>query len=78
MQYLLILQILLINIDSLKFCPIIFANFQAIANFEERNETLTLRGERLDAKHCETLEEILRRVQFRTIDLEATHLDDEV
>ena len=49
-----------------------------IVNFEDRNETLTLRGERLDYKHCETIEEILRRVQFRTIDLEATHLDDEV
>ena len=35
-------------------------------------------GERLDQRHCETLEEILRRVQFRTIDLEATHLDVEV
>ena len=35
-------------------------------------------GERLDSKHCETLEEILRRVQFRTFDLENTHLDDEV
>ena len=52
--------------------------FQAIGNFNERNETLSLRGERLDLRHCETMEEILRRVQFRTIDLEATHLDDEV
>ena len=35
-------------------------------------------GEKLDLRHCETIEEILRRVQFRTIDLEATHLDVEV
>ncbi|KAJ8309009.1 hypothetical protein KUTeg_013883 [Tegillarca granosa] len=34
-------------------------------------------GEKLDIRHCECLEEILRRVQFRTIDLEACHLDDE-
>ena len=44
----------------------------------ERNETFSLRGERLDLRHCETIEEVLKRVQFRTIDLEATHLDDEV
>ena len=35
-------------------------------------------GDKLDQKHCETLEEILRRVQFRTLDLEATHLEEEV
>ena len=32
----------------------------------------------LDSKHCETLEEVFRRVQFRTIDIEATRLDEEV
>lgn len=35
-------------------------------------------GETLNARHVETLEEIFRRVQFSTIDMEATHLDDEV
>ena len=29
-------------------------------------------------KQCESLEEIFKRVRFRCIDLEATHLDDEV
>jgi protein phosphatase 1 regulatory subunit 37 len=32
----------------------------------------------LELRHCETLEEVLRRVQFRTLDLEATRLDEEV
>ncbi|RWS30785.1 protein phosphatase 1 regulatory subunit 37-like protein [Leptotrombidium deliense] len=34
-------------------------------------------GEKLDPRHCEALEEILKRIQFRTIDLEACNLDDE-
>ncbi|ELT97355.1 hypothetical protein CAPTEDRAFT_218827 [Capitella teleta] len=48
-----------------------------VSDFCDRNETLTLRGEHLELRHCETLEEILRRVQFRTLDLEATRLDEE-
>lgn len=35
-------------------------------------------GEKLDARHCEAMEEVLRRVQFRTFDIENTHLEDEV
>ena len=35
-------------------------------------------GESLNIRQCEALEEILRRVQYRTIDLEASHLDEEV
>ncbi|KAH3844261.1 hypothetical protein DPMN_086517 [Dreissena polymorpha] len=35
-------------------------------------------GERLDLRQCESLEDILKHVRFRCIDLEATHLDDEV
>ncbi|CAG5131411.1 unnamed protein product, partial [Candidula unifasciata] len=33
--------------------------------------------EKLDQKQCECLEEVLRRVQFKILDLEASHLDDE-
>ncbi|XP_064622160.1 protein phosphatase 1 regulatory subunit 37-like isoform X2 [Lineus longissimus] len=57
--------------------PKLLNQLQAILDFGERFETLTLKGERLDVRHCETLEEVLRRVQFKTVDLEATHLDDE-
>ena len=35
-------------------------------------------GEKMDTKHCETLEEVFRRVQFRLVDLEGTHLEEEV
>ena len=35
-------------------------------------------GERLDIKQSESLEEIFKHVRFRCLDLEATHLDDEV
>lgn len=35
-------------------------------------------GEKLDYKACESLEEILKRVQFKLIDLEQTNLDEDV
>ncbi|MEQ2207966.1 hypothetical protein XENOCAPTIV_021985 [Xenoophorus captivus] len=34
--------------------------------------------EKLDYKACESLEEILKRVQFKVIDLEQTNLDEDV
>jgi protein phosphatase 1 regulatory subunit 37 len=42
-----------------------------------RSECLDLKGEILGSIHCETLEEVLKRVQFKNINLEATSLDDE-
>ena len=42
-----------------------------------RNECLDLKGEKLAAVTCETLEEVLKRVQFKIINLEGTSLDDE-
>lgn len=39
---------------------------------------ILLAGERLDLKQVESLEDIFKHVRFRCIDLEATHLDDEV
>lgn len=42
-----------------------------------RNECLDLKGHTLGSMQCETLEEVLKRVQFKNIDLEATSLDDE-
>ena len=35
-------------------------------------------GETIDIKLCETLEEVFRRVRFRSIDIEATGLDEDV
>ncbi|KAG7238767.1 hypothetical protein INR49_031283 [Caranx melampygus] len=43
----------------------------------QRNECLDLKGEKLDYKACESLEEILKRVQFKVIDLEQTNLDED-
>nr|XP_050856467.1 uncharacterized protein LOC127066621 isoform X1 [Vespula vulgaris] len=44
---------------------------------EERNNEFNLKGVNLDLNHSETLEEILKRIQFNKIDLEATSLNDE-
>ncbi|KAK2578657.1 hypothetical protein KPH14_012146 [Odynerus spinipes] len=44
---------------------------------EERNNELNLKGINLDLNHSESLEEILKRIQFNKIDLEATSLNDE-
>lgn len=35
-------------------------------------------GEKLSLKHCEALEEVLRRLQFNIVDLEGCYLEDEV
>ncbi|CAJ0581962.1 unnamed protein product, partial [Mesorhabditis spiculigera] len=42
-----------------------------------RQQTLSLKGERVTHKHIEALEEVLRRVQFESLDFEYTFLDDE-
>ncbi|XP_013379525.1 uncharacterized protein LOC106151011 [Lingula anatina] len=55
----------------------LLSQLQVIQDFDARQETLFLKGERLDARHVEAIEEIFRRVQFRTVDMEATNLDDE-
>ncbi|XP_046825169.1 uncharacterized protein LOC124426929 isoform X2 [Vespa crabro] len=44
---------------------------------EEYNNEFNLKGVNLDLNHSETLEEILKRIQFNKIDLEATSLNDE-
>uniref|UniRef100_A0A8C9VQ89 Protein phosphatase 1 regulatory subunit 37 n=1 Tax=Scleropages formosus TaxID=113540 RepID=A0A8C9VQ89_SCLFO len=43
----------------------------------QRNDCLDLKGEKLDYKACESLEEIFKRVQFRVVDLEQTNLDED-
>ncbi|KAK3093325.1 hypothetical protein FSP39_014146 [Pinctada imbricata] len=55
----------------------VLQQLQGIENTGERYEILSLKGEKLDTKICESLEEIFKLVQFRCVDLEATHLDDE-
>ncbi|XP_076463586.1 uncharacterized protein LOC143295828 isoform X2 [Babylonia areolata] len=55
----------------------IIQQIEALSCSGKRAEKLILKGEKIDMKQCETFEEILRRVQFKTIDLESCHLDDE-
>lgn len=55
----------------------ILNQLQGIENVGERYAILSLKGEKLDMKNVETLEEILKFVQFQCVDLEATHLDEE-
>ncbi|KAG8182193.1 hypothetical protein JTE90_017144 [Oedothorax gibbosus] len=38
---------------------------------------LSILGEKLSMKHCEALEEVLRRLQFNLLDLEGCYLEDE-
>lgn len=39
---------------------------------------MSFSGSKLDAKNCEALEEVFRRVRTKTLDLENTGLDDDV
>ncbi|TMS07075.1 Protein phosphatase 1 regulatory subunit 37 [Larimichthys crocea] len=50
---------------------------EELKDLTQRNECLDLKGEKLDYKACESLEEILKRVQFKVIDLEQTNLDED-
>ena len=43
-----------------------------------RARVVCVKGEKVDSKVVETLEAVFRRVQFVIIDLEATHLNDDV
>jgi hypothetical protein len=52
--------------------------FQKLEMGAERSECLDLKGEVLLTESCEPLEEILKRIQFVKINLEATSLNDEV
>uniref|UniRef100_A0A8C3G3U5 Protein phosphatase 1 regulatory subunit 37 n=1 Tax=Cyclopterus lumpus TaxID=8103 RepID=A0A8C3G3U5_CYCLU len=57
--------------------PKVLKQMQEMKDLTQRNECLDLKGEKLDYKACESLEEILKRVQFKVIDLEQTNLDED-
>uniref|UniRef100_A0AAY4C7S1 Protein phosphatase 1 regulatory subunit 37 n=1 Tax=Denticeps clupeoides TaxID=299321 RepID=A0AAY4C7S1_9TELE len=57
--------------------PKILKQIQELTQLTQRNECLDLKGEKLDYKACEALEEILKRVQFKLVDLEQTSLDED-
>ncbi|KAJ3591088.1 hypothetical protein NHX12_009035 [Muraenolepis orangiensis] len=55
----------------------VLKQIQEIKDLTQRNECLDLKGEKLDYKACESLEEVLKRVQFKVVDLEQTNLDED-
>ncbi|XP_077422279.1 protein phosphatase 1 regulatory subunit 37 [Vanacampus margaritifer] len=57
--------------------PKVLKQIQELKDLTQRNECLDLKGEKLDYKACESLEEVLKRVQFKVIDLEQTNLDED-
>ncbi|XP_025907251.1 protein phosphatase 1 regulatory subunit 37, partial [Nothoprocta perdicaria] len=50
---------------------------QEFKDLAPRIDCLDLKGEKLDYRACEALEEIFKRVQFKLVDLEQTSLDED-
>ncbi|GCC16780.1 protein phosphatase 1 regulatory subunit 37-like [Chiloscyllium punctatum] len=50
---------------------------QEFRELSQRLDCLDLKGEKLDYKASEALEEVFKRVQFKLVDLEATNLDED-
>ncbi|NXA24311.1 PPR37 phosphatase, partial [Ibidorhyncha struthersii] len=61
-----------------KQIPKVLKQIQEFKDLAPRIECLDLKGEKLDYKACEALEEIFKRVQFKIVDLEQTSLDEDV
>ncbi|KAK6297002.1 hypothetical protein J4Q44_G00331440 [Coregonus suidteri] len=57
--------------------PKVLKQMQELKDLTQRNECLDLKGEKLDYKTCESLEEVFKRVQFKVVDLEQTNLDED-
>ncbi|KAJ8280184.1 hypothetical protein GJAV_G00051550 [Gymnothorax javanicus] len=55
----------------------LLTQIQELKELNQRSECLDLKGEKLDYKACEALEEIFKRVQFKVVDLEQTNLDED-
>ncbi|XP_040262430.1 protein phosphatase 1 regulatory subunit 37 [Bufo bufo] len=60
-----------------KQIPKLIRQLQDLTDLSGRVESLDLKGEKLDHKACEALEEIFKRVQFKMVDLEQTNLDED-
>ncbi|CAG5133934.1 unnamed protein product, partial [Candidula unifasciata] len=65
------------EINGAKPIAKLIQQLQTFSPANSREEILSLKGEKLDQKQCECLEEILKRVRFKLLDFEASHLDDE-
>uniref|UniRef100_A0A670ISX8 Protein phosphatase 1 regulatory subunit 37 n=1 Tax=Podarcis muralis TaxID=64176 RepID=A0A670ISX8_PODMU len=60
-----------------KQIPKLLKQIQEYKDLTPRIECLDLKGEKLDYKACEALEEIFKRLQFKIVDLEQTNLDED-
>ncbi|KAM3911585.1 protein phosphatase 1 regulatory subunit 37 [Leptodactylus fuscus] len=60
-----------------KQIPKLIRQLQDLTDLSGRVDNLDLKGEKLDHKACEALEEIFKRVQFKMVDLEQTNLDED-
>ncbi|KFQ80192.1 Protein phosphatase 1 regulatory subunit 37, partial [Phaethon lepturus] len=60
-----------------KQIPKVLKQIQEFKDLAPRIDCLDLKGEKLDYKACEALEEVFKRVQFKTVDLEQTSLDED-
>ncbi|XP_062460323.1 protein phosphatase 1 regulatory subunit 37-like, partial [Pezoporus occidentalis] len=60
-----------------KQIPKLLKQIQEFKELAPRIDCLDLKGEKLDYKACEALEEIFKRVQFKIVDLEQTSLDED-
>ncbi|EHB18928.1 Leucine-rich repeat-containing protein 68 [Heterocephalus glaber] len=57
--------------------PKLLRQLQEFTDLEHRIDCLDLKGEKLDYKTCEALEEVFKRLQFKVVDLEQTNLDED-
>ncbi|KAM9631703.1 protein phosphatase 1 regulatory subunit 37-like [Trichechus inunguis] len=57
--------------------PKLLRQLQEFTDLGHRVDCLDLKGEKLDYKTCEALEEVFKRLQFRVMDLEQTNLDED-
>uniref|UniRef100_A0A8C8SRW1 Protein phosphatase 1 regulatory subunit 37 n=1 Tax=Pelusios castaneus TaxID=367368 RepID=A0A8C8SRW1_9SAUR len=60
-----------------KQIPKLLKQIQEFKDLSPRIDCLDLKGEKLDYKACEALEEIFKRLQFKIVDLEQTNLDED-
>ncbi|XP_065511324.1 protein phosphatase 1 regulatory subunit 37 isoform X2 [Caloenas nicobarica] len=62
---------------SCRQIPKLLKQIEEFKDLAPRIDCLDLKGEKLDYKACEALEEIFKRVQFKIVDLEQTSLDED-
>ncbi|NWV16944.1 PPR37 phosphatase, partial [Origma solitaria] len=57
--------------------PKVVKQIQEFKDLTPRIDCLDLKGEKLDYRACEAMEEIFKRLQFKLVDLEQTSLDED-